>query len=265
MWESETGLSSSCIAWVWTLQGLDVLINYSTIFSSEMDFLSNLLPGFPSLDPTSEFQNVTFLQNAFIATFLASLGATTIRNILGGSFFQNIFSKTNWVIIQIKMSHEDTGWRVIRSVGWPQVGGRSVGGPVRSRIPPSSSPPAWLAVTQQVTASLPWWLITNRPGVSARAASSILTILDCGQCQTSHVSFSITLTALPLWRQACVRRRPKNCCLTKRTAFTRFMVKSTVFGGPQWIWSDPCVITKRFPTSTRLLSKGKWIRKLKDP
>ena len=50
-----------------------------------MDFLSNLLPAVPSLelDPTSQFQNVTFLQNAFISTFLASLAATTIRDILG--------------------------------------------------------------------------------------------------------------------------------------------------------------------------------------
>ena len=46
-----------------------------------MDFLSNLVPAVPSLDPTSQFQNVTFLHNAFIATFLASLGATTIRDI----------------------------------------------------------------------------------------------------------------------------------------------------------------------------------------
>ena len=46
-----------------------------------MDFLSNLVPAVPSLDPTSQFQNSTFLHNAFIATFLASLGATTIRDI----------------------------------------------------------------------------------------------------------------------------------------------------------------------------------------
>ena len=47
-----------------------------------MDFLSNLFPTVPSLelDPSSQFQNMTFLQNAFIVTFLASLGATTIRN-----------------------------------------------------------------------------------------------------------------------------------------------------------------------------------------
>ena len=50
-----------------------------------MEVLSNLLPAVPGLDPTSQFQNVTFLQNAFIATFFASLGATTIRNILGES------------------------------------------------------------------------------------------------------------------------------------------------------------------------------------
>ena len=52
---------------------------------SEMDFLSNLIPAVPGLDPTSQFQNVTFLQNAFIVTFFASLGATTIRNVLGES------------------------------------------------------------------------------------------------------------------------------------------------------------------------------------
>ena len=40
----------------------------------------NLLPLVPS-----QFQNVTLLQNTFIATFLASLGATTFRNILGES------------------------------------------------------------------------------------------------------------------------------------------------------------------------------------
>ena len=47
----------------------------------------NLLPAVPSLelDPTSPYQDVTFLQNSFIATFLASLAATSIRNILGES------------------------------------------------------------------------------------------------------------------------------------------------------------------------------------
>ena len=54
---------------------------------SEMDFLSDLVPTVPSLDPSSELQNVTFLQNAFIATFLASLGASTIRDILGQSVY----------------------------------------------------------------------------------------------------------------------------------------------------------------------------------
>ena len=52
-----------------------------------MDFLSNLLPAVPSLelDTTSPLQNVTFLQNIFIASFLASLGAQTVTNILGQS------------------------------------------------------------------------------------------------------------------------------------------------------------------------------------
>ena len=56
-----------------------------------MDFLSNLVPAVPSLelDPTSQYQNVTFLQNAFIGTFLgfflANLGTQTVRMILGES------------------------------------------------------------------------------------------------------------------------------------------------------------------------------------
>ena len=56
-----------------------------------MDFFSNLLPAVPSfgLDPTSPYQNVTLLQNtfigAFLGTFLASLGAQTVRMILGES------------------------------------------------------------------------------------------------------------------------------------------------------------------------------------
>ena len=56
-----------------------------------MDFLSNLLPAVPSLelDPTNPLHNVTLLQNtfigAFLGTFLANLGAQTIRMILGQS------------------------------------------------------------------------------------------------------------------------------------------------------------------------------------
>ena len=56
-----------------------------------MDFLSNLLPGVPSLelDPTSQYQNVTLLQEtfigAFLGTFIANLAAQTVRNILGES------------------------------------------------------------------------------------------------------------------------------------------------------------------------------------
>ena len=33
--------------------------------------------------PTGLLQNATFLQNAFITTFLASLGVETVRNIVG--------------------------------------------------------------------------------------------------------------------------------------------------------------------------------------
>ena len=56
-----------------------------------MDFLSNLIPAVPSLelDPTSQYQNLTLLQNtfmsAFLATSLANLGAQTVRMILGQS------------------------------------------------------------------------------------------------------------------------------------------------------------------------------------
>ena len=56
-----------------------------------MDFLSNLVPGVPGLelDPTSQYQNVTLLQEtfmgAFLGTFLANLGAQTVRMMLGES------------------------------------------------------------------------------------------------------------------------------------------------------------------------------------
>ena len=56
-----------------------------------MDFLSNLFPEVPSLelDPSSQFQNVTFLQNSFIAAFLgtilANLAGQTVRSILSES------------------------------------------------------------------------------------------------------------------------------------------------------------------------------------
>ena len=57
---------------------------------SEMDLLSNLVPAVPPLlDPTNPLHNVTFLQNAFMSaflgTFLANLGAQTVRMILGES------------------------------------------------------------------------------------------------------------------------------------------------------------------------------------
>ena len=51
-----------------------------------MDFLPNLVPAVPSLlDPTNPLHNVTFLQNAFIATFLTSLAVETVRDIIGES------------------------------------------------------------------------------------------------------------------------------------------------------------------------------------
>ena len=54
---------------------------------TEMDFLSDLLPAVPSLglNPTTPFQNVTFLQNAFITTFITYLGFETVSQILGES------------------------------------------------------------------------------------------------------------------------------------------------------------------------------------
>ena len=54
-----------------------------------MDFLSNLFPTVPSLglDPTSQYQNATFLLNmftsAFLGTFIANLAGQTVRGILG--------------------------------------------------------------------------------------------------------------------------------------------------------------------------------------
>ena len=54
-----------------------------------MDFLSNLLAVPPLLDPTNPLHNVTHLQNtfmgAFLGTFLANLGAQTVRHIFGES------------------------------------------------------------------------------------------------------------------------------------------------------------------------------------
>ena len=56
-----------------------------------MDFLSDLLPAVPSLglDPTSQYQNVTFLQtmftSAFLGTFIANLMGQAARGILGKS------------------------------------------------------------------------------------------------------------------------------------------------------------------------------------
>ena len=62
-----------------------------------MDFLSNLLPAVPSLelDPTSQYQNVTLLQEtfigAFLGTFLANLGAQTVKMMLGESVILSNF------------------------------------------------------------------------------------------------------------------------------------------------------------------------------
>ena len=53
-----------------------------------MDFLPNLVSRLV-LDPTNPLHNVTLLQNtfmsAFLGTFLANLGAQTVRMILGES------------------------------------------------------------------------------------------------------------------------------------------------------------------------------------
>ena len=63
---------------------------------SEMDFLSTLLPAVPSLelDPTNPLHNVTLLQEtfmgAFLGTFLANLGAQTVRMILGESVIKRL-------------------------------------------------------------------------------------------------------------------------------------------------------------------------------
>ena len=75
-----------------------------------MDFLPNLLPAVPplELDPTSPYQNVTFLQNSFIATFLASLVATTIRIILGES--ARLCHLIQHVFIQVNASDKTINW-----------------------------------------------------------------------------------------------------------------------------------------------------------
>ena len=75
-----------------------------------MDFLSNLFPAVPSLelDPTSQYQNLTLLQEtfmgAFLGTFLANLGAQTVRMILGESVILsqliiNVFNQLLYSII----------------------------------------------------------------------------------------------------------------------------------------------------------------------
>ena len=74
-----------------------VILSRNEFYSSEMDLISDLLPAVPSLlDPTSPYQNVTLLTNtfigAFLGTFLANLGAQTVRMILGESDIQFISS-----------------------------------------------------------------------------------------------------------------------------------------------------------------------------
>ena len=77
-----------------------------------MDFLSNLVPGVPSLelDPTSQYQNLTLLQEtfmgAFLGTFLANLGAQTVRMILGQSVILNESFNSTQNYLSIFFSHK---------------------------------------------------------------------------------------------------------------------------------------------------------------
>ena len=69
-----------------------------------MDLISNLVPAVPPLlDPTNPLHNVTLLQNtfmsAFLGTFLANLGAQTVRHILGESDI--LWNLTQHTFIQI--------------------------------------------------------------------------------------------------------------------------------------------------------------------
>ena len=96
-----------------------------------MDFLSNLLPGVPSLelDPTSQYQNVTLLQNtfvgAFLGTFIANLAAQTVRNILGEADNDSAQNQTQNTIFQSQTNparpalqdSQDTDWRMIPAAG----------------------------------------------------------------------------------------------------------------------------------------------------
>ena len=70
-----------------------------------MDLISNLVPEVPSLlDPTNPLHNMTLLTNtfigAFLGTFLANLGAQTVRHFLGESDIHHSF-------IQIIASDKD--------------------------------------------------------------------------------------------------------------------------------------------------------------
>ena len=77
-----------------------------------MDFLFNLLPGVPSLelDPTSQYQNVTLLQEtfigAFLGTFIANLAAQTVRNILGESDKDSVQNQTQNIIFKSQTSQD---------------------------------------------------------------------------------------------------------------------------------------------------------------
>ena len=90
-----------------------------------MDFLAKLPPAVPPLlDPTNPLHNVTLLQNtfigAFLGTFLANLGAQTVRMILGESVIVShlIQYKIDLIVLQSKTSPEkkDTDWRMIPAV-----------------------------------------------------------------------------------------------------------------------------------------------------
>ena len=59
---------------------LRVIFNQMTINVKLLSDISEM-----ELEPTSQLQNVTFLQNAFIVSFLTTLGAQTVRDILGES------------------------------------------------------------------------------------------------------------------------------------------------------------------------------------
>ena len=90
-----------------------------------MDFLSNLVPSL-ELDPTSQYQNVTLLQEtfigAFLGTFIANLAAQTVRNILGESEKNSVQNLIQNITLQSQtkpalQDRLDTDWRMIPAVG----------------------------------------------------------------------------------------------------------------------------------------------------